>query len=134
MARSAIRLAVVLAAACLGGCGTMENLVGIVGDHGDREVYGGVVHSVEFARYTTKEVTEHAAKGVTDLDNLITLPLMTSASVYFWGVDTPLSAVADTLTLPITIVPVLEHWKNERLWRIEPAPPPREPSLESWLK
>jgi len=93
-----------LLAGVAGGCGTVLNLR----DHevqipdtprpGDsisgrypapREIYGGV--------------RTDAALGAQLFDEARTTPAAAVAGLAVWGVDLPLSAVADTLTLPLTV-------------------------------
>lgn len=95
----------------LSGCGTVGNLWCCCRS-GDEAPYGGVVNSVKLARSGFEE----GAK----LDSL-------AAPAYFLGatycllVDAPLSAVADTVTLPITIPATLKKQKSPPLEDVNPA-------------
>ena len=71
-----------LAAAPLGGCGTVRNFAG-----GDPRPYGGVRQDVEFAE------TVEEARGKSGA----------TATLLYWVADLCASAVADTLTLPILV-------------------------------
>lgn len=94
MARMISASAAVLAACVLSGCGTMVgNLGGLAHHH--KEIYGGV-------RVDGDALKEH----VQDREWL-------AAGLAL--VDMPFSAVADTLTLPITIKATLTGEAGERL-------------------
>ncbi len=85
MRRAAISV-VLLILAMHTGCGTMENLARS-DDGGSRplEVYGGVARSVDTVKAKFESELVVAALG----------PL--------YAIDVPLSAVGDTLTLPVTL-------------------------------
>lgn len=77
------------------GCGTMFNLngLGVFRGH-DKEPYGGVKLCVEAG-------TDHMASVVHPDDTSRAWSLLIGS--YFLFLDLPVTAVADTLTLPITI-------------------------------
>jgi hypothetical protein len=98
-------VAIVLVALCLAmsGCGTVCNFAGGV-VHPDKEprIYGGVQRDIEII---DKAVNAHP-------DNP---PNMGKGAVYLIAlaaVDTIVSFVADTLTLPITIP--IQYWRERR--------------------
>lgn len=116
--RWAALMAAVLASA-LSGCGTMVNCVGWKGPAG-REIYGGV--------------KQDAANGVTHLNEALYGPAPSFASyptkpdngnhllmksfcagcgISMLAVDLPISAVADTLTLPVTVPATLMKKKDK---------------------
>jgi uncharacterized protein YceK len=97
-------------AATLGGCGTVANLWSCC-KSGDRAVYGGVAHSLRRAA----EDAEEAAR----LDSLDCALHAVGAGLML--VDVPLSAVADTLTLPITVPETLSHRVEQRPTVVVPA-------------
>jgi uncharacterized protein YceK len=119
MPRRAVWLAGALSLICLSGCGTVYNL------SSEKAVYGGVGLSLDFGRYVTK--------GMTDLDHLDMLPSCAVIGAYCFAVDLPLSALADTLTLPVTLPLAMDHWKSGRSWRSMPASEPADPAPDSWL-
>jgi uncharacterized protein YceK len=84
-----------LAVAALAGCGTCINLGGepLTGG-GTREVYGGVAWDASVVSNTLQDGG---------------LPYIL-VGAYLLAVDLPLSAVADTLTLPLTIPALKTHF------------------------
>src|SRR5262245_47387430 len=104
-------------AATLSGCGTVANLWSCC-KSGDRAVYGGVAHSLRRAA----EDAEEAAR----LDDPDCALHALGAGLML--VDVPLSAVADTLTLPITVPEMLGRRAEQRPTLVVPAgsePPPQ---------
>jgi uncharacterized protein YceK len=87
--RRATTLAVLAGAAvaALGGCGTFANVCWLPEEEGGKRVYGGVRGDWESAAQAVQERTADESLAVV-------------AKV---AVDLPLSAAADTLTLPITL-------------------------------
>ncbi len=87
-----------LATAALSGCGTMGNLAGccVSGPH---EIYGGVRLDAKAAWESGGEAVH--TKGLESLGHV-------AEAVCFLALDLPLSAVADTVTLPITIPTAIE--------------------------
>jgi uncharacterized protein YceK len=91
------------------GCGTMYNLAG---DRGDRyRPYGGVRDDWEAAR---------ECAGYADSKEPIKTVAATFAAMLS-AADIPLSAVTDTLALPVTLNTPTE-------WRLYSAPPSPAPS------
>jgi uncharacterized protein YceK len=80
-----------------GGCGTMMGNLGGSGDSGGHylEPYGGVKICLEAG--TEKLCAEGQASAQGKVPGWL-------AGAYLLGVDMPLSAVADTVTLPVTLV------------------------------
>src|SRR4051794_14950700 len=100
MTRAAVLLAVALSVVWMSGCGTLMNLPDLSGMEvldmtPDQRVYGGVLRDAEFGAESLKNTVSAEGKGGR-LDSLV-------ASAYLLLVDLPLSAVGDTLTLPITL-------------------------------
>src|SRR5580704_2505731 len=92
----------VLAPVMCGGCGTMVGNLGgfgIMRGH-EMEPYGGVKICLEAGTENLKKVV-HPATDQSRWDGVY-------PAVYMLGVDLPLSAVADTVTLPLTIRAVLK--------------------------
>jgi uncharacterized protein YceK len=120
-------------AGCLVGCGTVGNFVENGVGSGSKEVYGGVEASFDWARYVASSMTD----GPITIEKLEMSPVEFVVATYFLAVDMPLSAVGDTLTLPLTLTPTVsravEHWKSSLEWKFEPAPRPPEPTTASWV-
>src|SRR5262245_46119000 len=100
MTRAASLLAVVLPVFCVSGCGTLCTLPELSGlrfssIYPTECVYGGVLLDAESGVERLKTSVSKSADW-RHLDNLV-------AGAYCLLVDLPLSAVADTLTLPITL-------------------------------
>jgi uncharacterized protein YceK len=75
------------------GCGTVGNLWACCGKSGGDRIYGGVCQDVKLA-------WEGVAQGFNpDEDG----PWFPPAAICLFTLDLPLSAIGDTLTLPITI-------------------------------
>ena len=81
------------------GCGTLSNITPCTIPPHHFEPYGGVRNSWFIARHTGeferdgKTRSDGALKGISD----------GAVSVYFTVVDVPLSAIGDTLTLPLVL-------------------------------
>src|SRR5262249_44683538 len=82
-----------LTAALLSGCGTMGNLWSCCSGSGGERVYGGVYKDV-------KLVAEGVGRGIHPDEEGPWFPLAAACLMTF---DLPLSAIGDTLTLPLTI-------------------------------
>jgi uncharacterized protein YceK len=104
----ALLAAVVLS---LGGCGTVGNLW-CPCHGGDRAVYGGVAICVRRA--------ENEAGQAARLDSPWCFG-HAAASVFDAVIDLPLSAVGDTLTLPLTIPATLREKREKEADRREVA-------------
>jgi uncharacterized protein YceK len=139
--RTASLLGLAAVALSGGGCGTLANLgVNYAGNPGECRVYGGtrlygegIVHSVTT---NSPPVTSDDKWRLSGRPGGGLCPWLDKASyvaqdafgdaisavlpVYFLVVDLPLTIVADTLTLPLTI----EHAVRGK----PPAPPPPEPA------
>src|SRR5262245_44972256 len=102
-------LAAVLAPA-LGGCGTVVNCVGWNGPAA-REIYGGVKqdaqngtgHLAEAFYGPTPSFSPYPEKPDTG-DHPLTQCFCAGCGIRMLAVDLAISAVADTLTLPVTIL------------------------------
>jgi uncharacterized protein YceK len=127
----------VLAPVLFTGCGTM---IGNIGGYGIlrghyMEPYGGVKICLEAGTHSFKEAV-HPPANQPRWEGVL-------AGTYVLGVDLPLSAVADTVTLPWTVHAVLTgeahtgpvHWGRGCLGALEKqaaphgtAPSPNEPA------
>lgn len=124
-----VGLAGVAAVALLGGgCGTLVNVTSYAPDGGQRLVYGGVVWDLEGEYRALTTPYPQYRLGVR-------LPM-----IFFYLLDLPLSAIGDTLTLPITVGEALglsfPMWPSppERVEVVGPVrelPPPRVVPLSS---
>ncbi len=94
MRRASLAVAPALAAVVLAGCGTIANF----GDRGwqNSRIYGGVQRDV---KSTEQWIEDNPISAQTDLMH----DVGTVVGVGLIGLDVPLSAIADTLTLPITV-------------------------------
>jgi uncharacterized protein YceK len=84
-----------IAAASLSGCGTLRNLSGV--EQPSRTVYGGVQQDLH--------VTDQVFRGeaLPPDQNQLQQVIANAFAAAYLAVDLPLSAVADTLSLPITM-------------------------------
>jgi uncharacterized protein YceK len=116
MYRSRLVTAVLAGLACA-GCGTLDNL------HSGKVPYGGVATDIDFAMH-----------GNGYVEDIIFRPIAV--------IDTPISLVCDTATLPITLYasarrfaqPRIEEMKRRKLERdltVDTPPPHGEPSVSS---
>jgi uncharacterized protein YceK len=98
MARALLATGALIVAIFLSGCGTFANLsIGARQGWKNAQIYGGVRRDVQSAE-------EFIAHSWTSGDNLdIPQDIGTVVGVGLVGIDVPLSAIADTLTLPLTI-------------------------------
>lgn len=79
------------------GCGTVSNLRRASSPFDDRpEVYGGVQEDVHWGSHLL-------AHGVGGWDGLLGRAASLAMAPYVFCIDLPLSAVGDTLTLPVAI-------------------------------
>jgi uncharacterized protein YceK len=108
-------LVTVLAIYGAGGCGTVQNLRGSQAGMPYRQMYGGVAFDAKQGLdLLTDPTCGHAGPPGCVLQKAILAP-------YLWTVDLALSAVLDTLTLPITVAtptgcPVDLSWKQGFGW------------------
>jgi uncharacterized protein YceK len=114
--RTAAVLAAVLAGA-LGGCGTANNLLqpeykgegqepGPVAKH----VYGGVGLDAKVgSAWLAAPFVEKSPPEVGAAEKVVETTCKVGIGAYVLGVDLPLSAVADTLTLPLTVPATLRQ-------------------------
>ncbi len=89
------------ALAGLGGCGTVLNLSeqrAVPVDQPPRQVYGGVKIVEKFGEQHRREASKN------DDDNLVNAALWVAAVI-----DLPLSALGDTLTLPLVL-----YWQSQQ--------------------
>lgn len=98
MSRALFAVATLFAASLLSGCGTFANLsIGARQGWKNALIYGGVRRDVQSAG----NWIDHSWTWGPNLD--IQQDLGTVVGVGLVGLDVPLSAIGDTLTLPITI-------------------------------
>jgi uncharacterized protein YceK len=118
----ALGAAVALSAALiLSGCGTFANIsVGAREGWKNAKIYGGVRRDVQSA----ENWVEHSWTWGKDFD--FQQDLGTVFGLGLIGLDAPLSAIADTLTLPVTIPAAI--WggstKDPNTGRTNPTPQP----------
>jgi uncharacterized protein YceK len=114
--RATACLAAVLAFG-LGGCGTIVNLNGSPG----KEIYGGVkqdalsgsdhfVEAFSSSCPTFSPVPEKQSLG----KKVMIKSFCAGCGVCMWFVDLPISAVADTVTLPVTVTAALTKKPDKR--------------------
>ena len=123
MARATLTIILAASAVGLGGCGTMANFGGVCSERGwdpPPKVYGGVVVCARCAGECAQRVI-HSSEGAEDRG------WACLAAVYCVAVDLPLSAVADTLTLPTTIRVTLQQ--PAHLASDQPKPVPASKTL-----
>lgn len=134
-------LAAVFAAALV-GCGTVTNCVS--GDHrAAREIYGGVRQDAHNgSRHLTEAFTGPAPcfskipKPPNVARDFVAKSFCAGCGVGMLAVDLPVSAVADTLTLPLTVSATLMKKKPRAARNTKPkvmgkpalAAPPKPPS------
>jgi uncharacterized protein YceK len=100
-----LRLLCVLALAALaGGCGTFCNTVLFIPEEGGKQVYGGVLVDVECVKQLATEPSGHES-----------VPKRAGKAALM-ALDVPLSAVADTLTLPYIF------WLNQKTCELRARP------------
>jgi len=101
----------------ISGCGTMANLQGqehlFISPPGVRkpQIYGGVSRHIELVQGIAKMYSENARSidpGFHDYSSLTYLLPFVAA---FTAIDTPVSAAADTLSIPI-VIHKRQHWKK----------------------
>jgi uncharacterized protein YceK len=98
MRRASRAAALAFALAVLSGCGTIANFGGKGWQN--TQIYGGVLRDVKSAE---EWIAHNPIAPETDIQK----DVGTVVGVGLIGLDIPLSALADTLTLPITIPAVL---------------------------
>jgi uncharacterized protein YceK len=98
MSRALLAAALLSAAPVLSGCGTFANVsIGARQGWQNALIYGGVRRDIQ----TTSNWIDHSWTWGPNLD--IQQDVGTVVGVALVGIDMPLSAIGDTLTLPITI-------------------------------
>ena len=98
MSRALLVAASLSAALVLSGCGTFANVsIGARQGWQNALIYGGVRRDIQ----TTSNWIDHSWTWIPNLD--IQQDVGTVVGVALVGIDMPLSAIGDTLTLPITI-------------------------------
>jgi uncharacterized protein YceK len=105
MCRRTITCLAAVAAAALAGCGTTLNL------DGEPRIYGGVMQDFQVAKEKLAQVANPSESG-----KPASSPVWNLTSSALALVDMPLSLLADTLTLPLTIPAALDA-------RDDPDPP-----------
>lgn len=84
----------------LSGCGTLLNISFPHGnpdcDHSNPEIYGGVSEDVNWAWQLLSDAPSGSYPAAVKIAQLVVAPCVLC-------IDLPLSAVADTLTLPVTV-------------------------------
>ena len=120
--RMAACLAAVLASA-LCGCGTAVNCLGAKGT-APREIYGGVKQDAQNGASHLAEAFSAACPSFASQPNipssgekLMTKTFCAGCGVCMLAIDLPVSAVADTLTLPVTIPAALKKSKESHKTR-----------------
>jgi uncharacterized protein YceK len=99
MAKAATYIVLAVCVVSLSGCGTFANLVVVSPDTGEKKVYGGVMQDFKAVGCNVKDAWA-SDSGSGWLSNCF--------AVGFLAIDTPVSAVADTMTLPLTIAAALQ--------------------------
>ena len=99
-----------LVAALLAGCGTVQNLTPVNGEHAPMEVYGGVQRALET---WNPESPAHASS-----------PVATSSK---YAVNVAGSVIGDTLTLPVTLGVAIYNMIRDN----STQQPPKEVTLPS---
>jgi uncharacterized protein YceK len=133
MRKSAVVLAAVFVLA-VGGCGTMNNLTTSDKPAEGREagtppadrVYGGValdarVGSSWLAAPFIPRREADAGPAIGPAEKVVDAVCKVGIGTYVLAVDMPLSAVADTLTLPVTVPAALKRHGAPAARRPEPA-------------
>src|SRR4051794_8874672 len=102
MNRKVVGAVLALAAICsVSGCGSMLNTLYFAPMEGGGRMYGGVsLDAEQGSKYIRNTFSSDQAP---DNGSDKSKPVMLALGVYFLAIDLPLSAVADTLTLPWTI-------------------------------
>lgn len=98
MSRASLRAALWLAALVPGGCGTVANLeIGARQGWKNAQIYGGVRRDVKSAQqfFADNWTPPNNSDVQQDIGAVVGVGLV--------GMDVPLSAIGDTLTLPVTI-------------------------------
>ncbi|MFN0196819.1 MAG: YceK/YidQ family lipoprotein [Planctomycetaceae bacterium] len=126
-----ILIAVSLTAVITSGCGTILNFtVWDIRNVRTQSSFEEGYHSAPQKIYGG--VTTDAAWGKSILSEAVTnpdtanLPRDAWLGLHIWFVDLPLSAVADTLTLPLTIPATIKRAKNDPDAHQNPTPHPEE--------
>jgi uncharacterized protein YceK len=114
------RAAVLVLAAFLSGCGTLANLSGQGWER--TRIYGGVLGDVKSAG---DWIDNNPISAQTD----ILKDVGTVVGVALVGLDVPLSAIGDTVTLPVTIPVTI--WKSTRASSSVSQKPPAAPAAVS---
>jgi uncharacterized protein YceK len=114
--RVASSLAAVLIVA-LGGCGTAVNFASVEDLGAPKRVYGGVTQDTHWASHFFSEAFEGPpVEGATWCNKLLAGSFALGCGICALAVDLPLSAAADTLTLPITIPATVMRWHRAIFW------------------
>jgi uncharacterized protein YceK len=108
---------VTAATLALGGCGTAANVLLLKPEEGGQSIYGGVQADLHSAKGYAAEVSDSS-----DIREQID---GASEALFVAALDLPLSAVADTLTLPWTLA--------TRLGQPAMAPPPNG-DTQAWRR
>jgi uncharacterized protein YceK len=107
MGRALRAAALLIVVEFLSGCGTVANLsIGAREGWKNAQIYGGVRRDVQSA----EQWIDHSWTWGENLD--VVQDIGTVVGVGLVGIDVPLSAVGDTLTLPITIPAAI--WGSSR--------------------
>jgi uncharacterized protein YceK len=120
MGRASRAAALVLITGLLSGCGTVANLsTGAREGWKNVQIYGGVRRDVQSAGdwFTHSWVAPEKLEFMQDIGAIVGVGLV--------GIDMPLSAVGDTLTLPVTIpASIWGRSRNDADVPRQTAPPP----------
>lgn len=120
MGRASRAAALVIVTGLLSGCGTVANLaVGAREGWNNVQIYGGVRRDVQSAGNWLAHswVAPEKLEFMQDIGAIVGVGLV--------GIDVPLSAVGDTLTLPVTIpASIWGRPRNDANVDRQTAPPP----------
>jgi uncharacterized protein YceK len=119
MTRGSLATALLLAAVICSGCGTIANLsIGARQGWKNAQIYGGVRRDVKSAEEWFNDNWTPA--GNADLQQDVGAVV----GVGLVGLDVPLSAIGDTLTLPVTIPAAIWGSSNPSVSRKNPSTAP----------
>jgi uncharacterized protein YceK len=123
MARASRAAALWIASLFLCGCGTVANLeTGARQGWKNAYIYGGVRRDIQ----SEKDWIAHSWTWGKNLD--VIQDIGSAVGVVLVGIDVPISAVGDTLTLPLTVpVAIWSNAVNRANVRGNPAPDPASP-------
>jgi len=113
--KATAHLAAALALA-LGGCGTAVNCGGVMDPEAPRCVYGGVSLDRRWSTHFFATAFQGPyPESATACNRILAGSFAFGCGVSVLAVDLPLSVVADTLTLPLTVPTMIHRW-NEAIF------------------